>query len=108
MGKIRAAILCTKFEFGTERAPTVECISPLLWDPRLMLLFAPLKHNERCCPPLILTYTVSDVVTVILLCFKVTNYVDTVNEIEGPEETINDTISEKSKITQNGLKLVSI
>lgn len=72
------------------------------------MLFASLKHDERCCPPLILTYTVSDVVTVILLCFQVTNYVDTISENEGPEETINDTVSGKSNIIQNGLKLVSI
>lgn len=38
----------------------------------------------------------------------ITNYVDTITENEGPEETINDTISEKSNIIQNGLKLVSI
>lgn len=108
LGKIRAATLCAKFEFGTERALTVECISPLLWAPRLMLLFASFKHDERCCLPLILTYMVSDVVTMNLLCFQVTNHVDTISENEGPEKTINDTISGKSNITQNSLKLVSI
>lgn len=95
LGRIRAATPCAKFEFSTERALS-ECISPLL--------FLSLKH-ERCCPPLILTYMVSDVVTVILLCFQVTNHVDTISE--GPEETIDD-ISGKSNITQNGLKLVRI
>lgn len=44
----------------------------------------------------------------IPLWFQVTNYVDVVSEHEEPEETINDTISEKCNISQNGLKLVSI
>jgi len=107
LGRIRTATLCAKLEFDTERALTVECISLLLWVPRLTLLFASLKHDKRCCLPLILTCMVSDLVTVILLCFQVTNYVDTASENEGPEETINDAISEKSNITQNDLKLVS-
>lgn len=70
----------------------------MLWVPRLTLLFKSLKRDERCCPPLILTYTVTDVITVIL-CFKVTDQVDTTSENEGPEETINETISGKSNIT---------
>lgn len=44
----------------------------------------------------------------ICLCIQVTNNVDVVSEHEEPEETINDTISEKYNISQSGLKLVSI
>lgn len=81
--KIRAATLRAKFEFGIERALAVECTSPLLWTPGLMLLFASLKHDENCCLALILPHTFSDVVMLIPLCFQVTNHVDVVSEHEG-------------------------
>lgn len=80
------------------REPSLECLSPLHWAPRLTLFFTSLKRGERC-PPLILIYKVSDVVTVILLCFQIPNYVETISENEGTEETINNTISGKSNIT---------
>lgn len=82
MHKIRAAILCAKFEFGIERALAVECISPLLWTPGLTLLFGSLKHDGNCCLALILPHTFSDVM-LIPLCFQVTSYVDVVSEHEG-------------------------
>lgn len=70
-------------------------------------LFASFNHDRNCLA-LILPHTVSDVVMLIPLCCQVTNYVDVVSEHVEPEETINDTISEKCNISQNGLKLVSI
>lgn len=56
------------------------------------MFFTSLKHDDRC-PPFTLLCRVSDVVSVILLRFQIPNYVETISENEGTEETINNTIS---------------